>query len=317
MNAQIVTIGIPAYNEGRYLSETIQTALNQTYKHIRVLVSDNGSTDDTYQIASKFSEKDNRVSVYRQEKNIGVIENFIFVRDKCETKYFMWLGSHDLMDNKFVEKGVNYLEKNSEAVLYYPKARYFEHIETLLENSDSEIESQDALPVNRMMKVVKMLASCTAIHGVFKADVIKKIPFEKVGADNLVLFLLAAYGFIATSNETDYFRRVVRKETQEEFVARMKKYGMGKADTMLQYRVEVYQVHFKYIFNNEMLSFSEKMELFFRLRDLCVYRYPQEFTRIALLKYFLTKSVDLPVALMLPVAYLFELPQLLKRKFGK
>ena len=229
----------------------------------------------------------------------------------------MWLGAHDCVKEDFVEQAVKFMEQNNKVILYYPKAKYFEQIETLLESADSEIESKAVLPVERMMKVVTMLANCTAIHGVFKTEILKKIPFEKIGADNLVLFLIASYGIIEASYETMYYRRVVRKETQEEFVARMKKYGMGKADTMFQYRVEVYLVHFKHLFNNENLSFKEKMELFFRLRDLCLYRYPDDFTRIALLKYFLFRNVDLAVASILPVAYILEAPKLLNRRLTK
>jgi len=313
----IVTVAVPFYNEEKYLRQTLQSLINQTVKNAVFVLSDNNSTDDSYKIAVEFAEKDNRIKIIKHNVNIGAVGNFVYTRDIAETKYFMWLGAHDCVKEDFVEQAVKFMEQNNKVILYYPKAKYFEQIETLLESADSEIESKAVLPVERMMKVVTMLANCTAIHGVFKTEILKKIPFEKIGADNLVLFLIASYGIIEASYETMYYRRVVRKETQEEFVARMKKYGMGKADTMFQYRVEVYLVHFKHLFNNENLSFKEKMELFFRLRDLCLYRYPDDFTRIALLKYFLFRNVDLAVASILPVAYILEAPKLLNRRLTK
>lgn len=314
IESPIVTIAVPFYNEEKYLRQTLQSLVDQTIKNAVFILSDNNSNDGSFEIASEFARKDSRIKLIKHDVNIGAVGNFVYTRDIAETKYFMWLGAHDCVKDNFVELAVQFLEQNNQVVLYYPKAKYFEQIETLLESADSEIESKDVLPVERMMKVVTQLANCTAIHGVFRTDVIKKIPFEKIGADNLVLFLMASYGLIEASPDTKYFRRVVRKETQEEFVARMKKYGMGKADTMIQYRVEVYQVHFKHLFNNINLNFQEKMELFYRLRDLCLYRYPKDFTRLALLKYFLFKNVDLKVAFILPLAYLFEFQQLSKRK---
>lgn len=316
MSSKIVTIGIPVYNEGVFLSETIQSAINQTYKHLRIVVSDNCSTDNSFEIASKFASLDGRITVYKHKANIGVIENFKFLRDNCDTDYFLWLGAHDLLHKDFVNEAIKNLENNGQVVLHYPKAKYFEQVGTLLENANSEIELNNKLSVDRMMKVVTNLANCTALHGVFRTKIIKEIIFDKIGADNLLLFLVSSYGVIEASSDTMYFRRIVRKETQEEFVARMKKYGMGQADDIQQYRVEVYLVHFKHIFNNINLNFQEKMELFFRLRDLCLFRYPQDFTRLALLKYFLFKNVDLKVASMLPVAYLAEIQRLGKRKIS-
>ena len=226
----------------------------------------------------------------------------------------MWLGAHDCITDNFIAEAINYLEKNSSVVLYYPKARYFEQWGTLLENADSEIELNSNSAVDRMMKVVTNLSKCTAIHGVFRTEPIQKIPFNKVGADHLVLFLIASYGIIESSPSTHYFRREVRKETQEEFIVRMKNYDMGNANSHQAYLIGVFLMHFKYLFDNENLTFSEKQQLFMKLRDLCVYRFPNHFTRAALLKYFLFTNIDLKVAIMLPLAYLFEFQHLLKRK---
>lgn len=313
----IISVAIPFYNEEKFLDDSIQSLINQSYKRINIILSDNCSTDGSYEIAKKYADKHDNIVLIKHVTNIGAVGNFEYTREIAKTKYFMWLGAHDIICENFVEEAINFLEANPSFVLYYPKARYFEKMGVLLDEANSNIESISDDKLERMMNLVTKLAMCTAIHGVFRTDIIQEIPFDERGADNLILFLIVAYGKISASSDTQYYRRVVRKENNEEFVKRMKQYGMGKADTMLQYRVEVYQVHFKYIFNNEILNFSEKMELFFRLRDLCLFRYPQDFTRMALLKYFLTKNVDLPVALMLPVAYIFELLQLLRRKLGK
>jgi hypothetical protein len=89
---------------------------------------------------------------------------------------------------------------------------------------------------------------------------------------------------------------------------------MGNASSHQAYLIGVFLMHFKYLFDNENLTFAEKQLLFMRLRDSCLYRFPNHFTRVAVLKHFLFINVDLKVALMLPVAYLFELQHLLKRK---
>src|SRR6516162_10132302 len=102
-----VTIAIPVYNEEKFLLETIQSAINQSYKNIRIIISDNCSTDASFEIASKFAKQDNRIELIRHEKNIGALENFIFALSKCNTQYFMWLGAHDLLLPGFIEEAVN------------------------------------------------------------------------------------------------------------------------------------------------------------------------------------------------------------------
>ena len=73
----IVTIGIPTYNRaGSFLEQVILSAVNQTYKNIEILVSDNCSTDHTEALLKRFS--DPRIRYVKQPQNIGANNNFNF-----------------------------------------------------------------------------------------------------------------------------------------------------------------------------------------------------------------------------------------------
>ena len=63
----LVSIITPCYNGGRYLADTIESVLGQTYAHWEMIVVDDGSTDDTPQIAEGYAVRDGRVRVIRQE----------------------------------------------------------------------------------------------------------------------------------------------------------------------------------------------------------------------------------------------------------
>ena len=65
MTPMVVSIVIPAYNQGRFLAQAIQSALDQSHQSIQVVVVDDGSTDDTPDVLSRFAA-DQRVSVIRQ-----------------------------------------------------------------------------------------------------------------------------------------------------------------------------------------------------------------------------------------------------------
>ena len=57
MDEELVSIIIPVYNGENYLKEAIESALNQTYKHIEILVVNDGSTDDTKRIMESYGDR--------------------------------------------------------------------------------------------------------------------------------------------------------------------------------------------------------------------------------------------------------------------
>jgi len=70
----MVSVVIPAYNLGKYLAQTLDSVLRQTYKTLECLVIDDASTDNTLSIAEKYRERDGRVRVFSHTENRGVSE---------------------------------------------------------------------------------------------------------------------------------------------------------------------------------------------------------------------------------------------------
>jgi glycosyltransferase involved in cell wall biosynthesis len=66
----LVSVIIPAYNAERYIARTLESVLSQTYKNIEVLVTNDGSTDQTVEIVESFAEKDSRTRILHQP-NLG------------------------------------------------------------------------------------------------------------------------------------------------------------------------------------------------------------------------------------------------------
>lgn len=92
-----VTIGIPVYNGGASLGETLESCSRLPEDLFRVIVSDNCSIDNTYDIAQRYASDKKNISVFRQDKNLGASNNFRFLLDACETEYFMWLAGDDVI----------------------------------------------------------------------------------------------------------------------------------------------------------------------------------------------------------------------------
>ena len=95
---KLVEIGVPVYNEERHIEECLRSALDQTHRNLRVIVSDNNSEDNTARIVEDLSRADGRIQLFRQNSNKGPFENFEFCLDKAAGEYFLWLGGHDLFE---------------------------------------------------------------------------------------------------------------------------------------------------------------------------------------------------------------------------
>lgn len=224
----LVTIAIPVYNEEKFIEEAIRSVLHQTYTNLEIIIGDNASSDNSWMIIEQYREADNRITAFRHKKNMGVHENFEFLKNKGRGKYFMWLGGHDIVHSEFVSEAVNNMEQNSNIVLYYPLANYFaNNVQEQLSNDmnpDLDTGGMDDYK-DRMLKVIDNFGACSAFQGLFRKSVIDQYRFDKYGSDHLFLLQAAYFGHLVPSAEIRYHRRKVREETHAQQVERLKTFG--------------------------------------------------------------------------------------------
>jgi glycosyltransferase involved in cell wall biosynthesis len=103
-----VTVGIPTFNRANLLREAVESVLAQTFADVRVLVSDNASTDDTADVVA--SIRDERVDYVRADRNLGVIPNFNRLIDLSDSEYFVLLPDDDILYPEHLESTVDVLE---------------------------------------------------------------------------------------------------------------------------------------------------------------------------------------------------------------
>jgi glycosyltransferase involved in cell wall biosynthesis len=105
-----VTIAIPTYNRAdSYLSQAIESAINQTYPNLEIIISDNCSQDNTEKLIRGFN--DPRMRYVRHKENIGANNNFNFCLKEAKGDFFLLLQDDDLIDHDFIDvclKAVNY-----------------------------------------------------------------------------------------------------------------------------------------------------------------------------------------------------------------
>lgn len=103
-----VDILIATYNSDKTLKRCLDNIFKQTYKDINVIVLDDGSTDNTYEIVSKYD-----IKYYKNETNKGRGYSRNRLLELSESKYACWCDADDYMLPDKIEKQVEYLQKNT------------------------------------------------------------------------------------------------------------------------------------------------------------------------------------------------------------
>ncbi|MBM7558080.1 glycosyltransferase family 2 protein [Halanaerobacter jeridensis] len=114
----LVSIITPLYNEESFISQTINSVLNQTYKNWELLVIDDCSTDNGPEIVKEFSFEENRIKLIQLEKNIGVTKARNRGIKEAEGRYVAFLDSDDLWEPEKLEKQINYMKKNNFSISF-------------------------------------------------------------------------------------------------------------------------------------------------------------------------------------------------------
>jgi glycosyltransferase involved in cell wall biosynthesis len=97
MSNPVVTIGLPVFNASHFLGECLDSLVTQSYPNLRIVISDNASSDDTVAICQRYATRDPRVQIVRADRNRGAGWNHQRVLELAEGKYFKWCGADDVI----------------------------------------------------------------------------------------------------------------------------------------------------------------------------------------------------------------------------
>lgn len=127
---KLVSILIPAYNAERWISETIESALSQTWPKKEIIIVDDGSSDKTFSVANRYSSKILKVVT---QKNCGASSARNMAFSLCQGDYIQWLDADDLLAPYKIETQLKYSGGDRNDRLYssafgkfydYKRARY-------------------------------------------------------------------------------------------------------------------------------------------------------------------------------------------------
>jgi len=114
MKSPLVSICIPCYNCEKYIKDTLISAINQTYKNIEIVIVDNNSTDNSWEIIKKFKEKyisKVKIKTYKNNKNIGMTPNWNRCIKLAKGDYISFFHADDIYNKNLIKQSVDLINR--------------------------------------------------------------------------------------------------------------------------------------------------------------------------------------------------------------
>lgn len=120
-----VSVGIPTYNRAATLGRAIESVLAQTHRDLKLVISDNGSDDETQEMCERYAAADHRVRYMRKPRNVGPTANFNTLFRECRGDYVQLLSDDDWLDHDYVQLCLSELRDTGRA-LVAGTAKYYD-----------------------------------------------------------------------------------------------------------------------------------------------------------------------------------------------
>lgn len=110
----LITICIPVYNSAEYLEKALYSIINQSYKNLEIIISDNASTDNSWELIKKFQKDDSRIKISKNFKNIGYSANCNKMIKAATGRLIAIYHSDDIYHKDIVKESFEILNSNKE-----------------------------------------------------------------------------------------------------------------------------------------------------------------------------------------------------------
>ena len=257
-----VDVLLATYNGEKYLKEQIDSILEQTYSDFRLLISDDGSTDDTRKILEEYKNKDSRIQVFFQESNLGVVKNFEFLLKKVESAYYMFSDQDDIWKAEKIEKSLNKIENDNCDLVYSDLEVVDEKLNVTYEsywklkgiyNKIKKYNNFESLYLNNFV------TGCTIISKKELIDTYLPLP-------NTSKYVLHDYWIsliLSQNGKIDYIEEPLikyRQHKNNKVGSKKKSNELRTIDEIRKLFIEVKKEHFKVFIENEEKFLSEDVK---------------------------------------------------------
>lgn len=240
-----VDILVPVFNAECFLPHTLESIQAQTFQNWRVIVLDDCSTDKSYDIAQAFAFEDHRISVFRNEENLGMMRNWNKGISLCKADLYAKLDADDIWHPDMLQESLDALKKYSSAVMVCANYVNIDSEGQVLEKTKSQMPSFAQNKIFSCIPLVRAGSAEMLRYDVLRQGVslIKRKIFDEIG----MYHLLESEDTQASVDTEMYFRIGCHYQI----------YGLDK----LLYYYRVHEESISYIDKNEGLQAKKMYEV--------------------------------------------------------
>ncbi|MCL7413412.1 MAG: glycosyltransferase [ANME-2 cluster archaeon] len=192
------------------MKEALDSILAQTFTNFELIISDNASTDGTYEICKEYADKDPRIQYYRNEQNLGAAWNFNRVFELSRGKYFKWAAHDDILDPNCISEFVEVLDNDDSIILCNSKAKIIDKYGEIIRDYIISSEKPNShKPQDRFGYLILLHHACFDVFGLIRSDALRKSSLIQAysGSDRALLAELSLLGRFYEIPEYLFFNR--------------------------------------------------------------------------------------------------------------
>ena len=216
-----ITVIVPCYNVEKYVIQCLETLVNQTFKNIEIICIDDGSTDCTNEILSRFCQHDKRIKIVTQQNSgVSVARNKGLMLAKGE--YISFIDSDDWVDKNYFENLLSAIERNNcdiAAATIIRKRKYFQ------KNRVHYTKEIVYKTLQEKINICKIPQCCYIWNKLYKKELIGGTIFKEGVLFEDVLWLpqiIKKARNIVTVPNTQYYYRVRKNSIVKEITNKQK-----------------------------------------------------------------------------------------------
>jgi len=218
----LLSVGLPVHNGEKYLRESIESILTQSFHDFELIISDNASTDRTKEICLEYASRDRRVRYHRNNENIGGARNANLTFRMARGKYFRWAAHDDICEPTLFQECIAILENDSSVILCYSMSCAIDG-----KGKQLGIKSWDKASMenacNRFENLTRYDHHCEAIYGIIRSVILSdtRLNLDYTGSDRTLLSILALYGRFFEVKQPLFLKRFHEENVYSDWRERM------------------------------------------------------------------------------------------------
>jgi glycosyltransferase involved in cell wall biosynthesis len=203
-----LSIGLPVYNGEKYLAESIDALLGQSYEDFELIISDNASTDGTAGICRHYMKQDSRIRYIYQTCNIGAAPNHNFVLGCARGELFKWAAADDIYAHNLLKSCVDALDEYPHVVLAHSWTALIDGSGEVTEAIEYPLATASVRAPERFRSMLYGKAG-DDLYGVMRVEVLRRTsPHDSYHhADRMITTEIALQGPFYQVPDWLYFRR--------------------------------------------------------------------------------------------------------------